>query len=215
MATYSLVEQKNVEAAALVGLALNAHEVPVPEQFWFIPEGTHQLYLAVVTPLADKIGIGESFRLIYDALDKETFVTRGFLRSQLIILGEQQSKLLLDRIHAGATSVSRVGQYENAEVFPVPPASEIQKNGFLHLRPLAHSTNSEFFAEASFAPFGPGGFIPTRKIKNQEELEVLFQGLNVRAEDRKQTITELEQGRTSSTLLVNISLDVLYRLGLV
>ncbi len=215
MATDTLVRVPTDDAAALMALALRKKGINVTEQFWMTPSEPGWRILALVSPDADGPEGYDLHRKILAALDDLPSPIRTFVGTRTMVFGEREIEKELSLIRSGYTKLPGIGPYEESEVSPIPPASEIHKHGFLHLRPLSLSTNREFLAEASFAPFGPGGFIPTRRIKDQGELESLFQTLNVPAEDREQINAELAKGRTSSTLLSNIGLDVLFKWGLV
>jgi len=215
MATDTLVRVPTDDEAAIMALALRNKGINVTMQFWMTPSELGWRVLALVSPDADGPDGYDLHRRILAALDGLQSGSRVFMGTRTMVFGEKEIEKELGRIRSGYTRLTEIGPYENAEISPIPPASEIRKNGFLHMRSLSSSTNSEFLSEASFAPFGPGGFIPTRKIKDPGELDYLFQDLNVPSEDRKQINGDLAQGRASSTLLSNIGLDVLYKWGLV
>jgi hypothetical protein len=215
MATNTLVRVPTDDEAAVMALSLRSKGINVTEQFWMTPSEPGWRILAMVSPDADGPDGYNLHERILDALEDLPSPTKVFMGTRAMVFGEKEIGWQLGLIRSGYTRLPDIGPYEETQISLIPPASEVLKHGFLHARPLASSTNRELLAEASFAPFGPGGFIPTRKIKDQGELESLFQTLNVPAEDRKQINAELAQGRTSSTLLSNIGLDVLYKWDLV
>jgi hypothetical protein len=215
MATETLVRAPTDDEAALMALSLRDKGINVTREFWMTPWELGSRMLALVSPDADGPGGYNLHPKIFEALGASAPGGPAFMATRTMVFGEREIEKQLSQIRSGYGRLSEIGPYENVQIVPIPPASEIRKNGFLHLRPLASSTDSELLCELSFAPFGPGGPVPTRNIKDNEELDRIFQALNVRPEDRKQAEDELKRGRASSTLLVNIGLDTLFGLKLV
>jgi hypothetical protein len=63
-------------------------------------------------PLVDKIGTRETFARVFDALKNEEFATKQFLNSNILLLGEQESKEALDAIAKGISRLPNLGPYE-------------------------------------------------------------------------------------------------------
>jgi hypothetical protein len=150
MATHRLVEPLSIDLPALIALSLEKHAVPVTTRFWIHSADTGQWKVVIVSPLVDKIGTRGTFSRIFDALKNEEFATKQFLNSNILLLGEQESKEALDAIGKGVSRLPKLGPYEDIEVYQVAEANEIDKQGFLHFQPSG---------ESCFVSFGAWGRI--------------------------------------------------------
>jgi hypothetical protein len=208
MATHTLVRETPTDVVALIGLALRKHGIPVAAQFWLQSEVSNQEKVVIVTPYVDAHGASETYSRIFAELDSESFLTRSFLRSDLVLFGEREAAPALEAVRSGTLSLSRLGPYEDVKLTPIPDASEIVKGGFLHFSPV--DTGSYI---ASFGAFGHGGWMKPRAIDKSELNDFLS---NVRAnESQKAEVTENLQNHRSASIVLNISLATLYDLGLI
>lgn len=161
----------------------------------------------IVSPLVDMIGTRETFSRIFDALKNEAFATKQFLNSNILLLGEQESKQTLDTIAKGVSRLPNLGPYEDVEVYRVDEASDIDKQGFLHLQPTGESI------VVSFGAMDGGGFIK-RQSMSKSDLKSLLNRVSASETEKQQTLDDLKQGRSTS-MLVKINLKTLYDFGLV
>jgi hypothetical protein len=207
MATHRLVEPLSIDLPALIALSLEKHAVPVTTRFWIHSADTGQWKVVIVSPLVDKIGTRGTFSRIFDALKNEEFATKQFLNSNILLLGEQESKEALDAIGKGVSRLPKLGPYEDIEVYQVAEANEIDKQGFLHLQPSGES------CFVSFGAMDGGGFVK-RQSMSQSEVETLLNRAPASQTERSQVLDDLKQGRSTS-LLTKINLKTLYDLGLV
>jgi hypothetical protein len=207
MATHRLVEPLSIDLPALIALSLEKDGVAVTTRFWIHSADTAQWKVVIISPLVDKIGTRETFSRIFDALKNEAFATKQFLNSNILLLGEQESKETLDTIAKGVSRLPNLGPYEDVEVYPVDEASDIGKQGFLHLEPSGESS------VVSFGAMDGGGSIK-RQSKSKSELEALLNRVSASETEKSQALDDLKQGRSTS-MLVKINLKALYDFGLV
>jgi hypothetical protein len=207
MATHRLVEPLSIDLPALIALSLEKQAVAVTTRFWIHSADTAQWKVVIISPLVDKIGTRETFSRVFDALKNEAFATKQFLNSNILLLGEQESKEALDTIAKGVSRLPNLGPYEDVEVYRVDEASDIDKQGFLHLQPSGESI------VVSFGAMDGGGFIK-RQSMSKSELEVLLNRVSASETEKSQTLDDLKQGRSTS-MLAKINLKALYDLGLV
>jgi hypothetical protein len=206
MATHRLVEPL-IDLPALIALSLEKHAVPVTARFWIQQPDTGQSNVVIISPLVDQIGTRETFSRIFEALTQEEFAARQFLNSNILLLGEQESKEALKAIGNGVSRLSNLGPYEDVEVYRVAEASDIDKRGFLHAQPSGES----FFV--SFGAMDGGGFIKRQSV-SKSELQALLDRVSTSETERMQILDDIKQGRSTS-LLTKISLKNLYDFGLV
>jgi hypothetical protein len=207
MATHRLVEPLTIDLPALIALSLEKHAIPVTARFWIHSVDTDQWKVVIVSPLVDKIGTRETFSRIFDALEGEEFATTQFLNSNILLLGEKESREALDAIAKGVSRLSNLGPYEDVEVHRVAEADKIGKQGFLHLQPSGQGS------VVSFGAVDGGGFIKRRSM-SPTELENLLDLVPASPAEKSQVVNDLKQDRSTS-ILTRINLKVLYELGLV
>jgi hypothetical protein len=207
MATHRLVEPLTIDLPALIALSLEKHAIPVTARFWIHSVDTDQWKVVIVSPLVDKIGTRETFSRIFDALEGEEFATTQFLNSNILLLGEKESREALDAIAKGVSRLSNLGPYEDVEVHRVAEAEKIGKQGFLHLQPSGQGS------VVSFGAVDGGGFIKRRSM-SPTELENLLDLVPASPAEKSQVVNDLKQDRSTS-ILTRINLKVLYELGLV
>jgi hypothetical protein len=207
MATHRLVEPLSIDLPALIALSLEKHAVAVTTRFWIHSADTAQWKVVIISPLVDKIGTRETFSRIFDALKDEAFATKQFLNSNILLLGEQESKEALDTIAKGVSRLPNLGPYEDVEVYRVDAAKDIDKQGFLHLQPSGDSI------VVSFGAMDGGGFI-RRQSMSKSELKGLLNRVLASETEKRQTLDDLKQGRSTS-MLAKINLKALYDFGLV
>jgi hypothetical protein len=207
MATHRLVEPSSIDLPALIALSLEKHAVPVTTRFWIHSADTGRWKVVIVSPLVDEIGTRETFSRVFDALKNEDFATKQFLNSNILLLGEQESKETLDAIAKGVSRLPNLGPYEDIEVYKVAGANDIDKQGFLHLQPSGQN------CFASFGATDGGGFMK-RQSMSMSQLEALLDRLPASQTERSQVLDDLKQGR-STQMLTKINLKTLYDLGLV
>ena len=109
MATHRLVEPLSFDLPALIALSLEKHAVAVTTRFWIHSADTAQWKVVIISPLVDKIGTRETFSRVFDALENEAFATKQFLNSNILLLGEQESKEALDTIADGVSRLPNLG----------------------------------------------------------------------------------------------------------
>ena len=207
MATHRLVEPLSIDLPALIALSLEKHSVPVTARFWVQQADTGQSKVVIISPLVDKIGTRETFSRIFEALKKEEFATKQFLNANILLLGEEESQEALKAIGNGVSGLPNLGPYEDVEVYRVAEASDIDKQGFLHVQPSG---------ESSFVSFGAmdgGGFIKRQSV-SKSELKALLDRASTSETERTQILDDLKQGRSTS-MLAKINLKSLYDFGLV
>jgi hypothetical protein len=207
MATHRLVEPLNIDLPALIALSLEKHAVPVTTRFWIHSADTGQWKVVIISPLVDRIGTRETFSRVFDALENEEFATQQFLNSNILLLGEQESEEALEAIAKGNSRLPNLGPYEDAEVYRVDEAGEINKQGFLHLQPSGE------IVIVSFGAMDGGGFIKRRSM-SETELMALLNVASTSETEKNQALDDLKQGRSTS-MLAKISLKNLYNFGLV
>jgi hypothetical protein len=207
MATHRLVEPLNIDLPALIALSLEKHAVPVTARFWIQQADTGQSKVVIISPLVDKIGTRETFSRLFEALRKEEFATKQFLNSNILLLGAEESKEALKGIGNGITRLPNLGPYEDVDVYRVAEASDIDKQGFLHVQPSGESFS------VSFGAMDGGGFIK-RQSMSKSDLKALLDRVSTSETERKQILDDLKQGRSTS-MLTKINLETLYGSGLV
>lgn len=208
MATHTLVKEVPTDVVALIGLALRKHGIPVTAQFWLQSEASNQEKVVIVTLYVDTHGASETYSRIFAELDSETFVSRSFLRSDLVLFGEREAEPALEAVRSGMLSLSRLGPYEDIKLTPIPDASEIVKSGFLHFTPA----NTDSYI-VSFGSFGHDGAMKTRLI-DRSELNDFLSKVRANESQRVEVIENLQNHRSASIVL-NIDLATLYDLGLI
>jgi hypothetical protein len=95
---------------------------------------------------------------VFDALKNEEFAAKQFLNSNILLFGEQESKEVLEAIAKGVSRLPNLGPYEDVEVYRLDEASDINKQGFLHLQPSGETT------VVTFGVMGGGGFIKRQSV---------------------------------------------------
>jgi hypothetical protein len=210
MATYPLVERINLDLPALVALSLQKHGVPVSSRF-LIRYDTSQWQVVIISPAVDNAGGRDVYLRAFEALDGEAFSTRQFLSSHLLLMGEAQTREALDRIGKGVSRLSSLGPYEEVDVYVVPDADKIEKQGFLYFRPAGNDVIS-----VAFAPLGDGGGLGLLKPLNisANALDTFLAGFSVYETDKQKVLDAQRQNRTES-VLARTDLKTLYTKGLV
>ena len=210
MATYPLVERINLDLPALVALSLQKHGVPVSSRF-LIRYDTSQWQVVIISPAVDNAGGRDVYIRAFEALDGEAFSTRQFLSSHLLLMGEAQTREALDRIGKGVSRLSSLGPYEEVDVYVVPDADKIEKQGFLYFRPAGNDVIS-----VAFAPLGDGGGLGLLKPLNisANALDTFLAGFSVYETDKQKVLDAQRQNRTES-VLARTDLKTLYTKGLV
>jgi len=211
MATYPLVERVNLDLPALVALSLEKHGIPVSHRFLIRSSEPGQWQVVIVSPAVDQAGTRNVYLQIFDALDGEAFSSRQFLISHLLVLGEAQSREALDRIQKGVSRLPSLGPYEEVDVYVVPDADKIEKQGFLYFRPAGNDVIS-----VAFAPLGDGGGLGLLKPLNisTNSLDSFLAGFSVYETDKQKVLDAQRQNRTES-VLAQTDLKTLYQKGLV
>ena len=196
MATYPLVERINLDLPALVALSLQKHGVPVSSRF-LIRYDTSQWQVVIISPAVDNAGGRDVYLRAFEALDGEAFSTRQFLSSHLLLMGEAQTREALDRIGKGVSRLSSLGPYEEVDVYVVPDADKIEKQGFLYFRPAGNDVIS-----VAFAPLGDGGGLGLLKPLNisANALDTFLAGFSVYETDKQKVLDAQRQNRTESVL---------------
>jgi hypothetical protein len=207
MATYRLVEPLSIDLPALIALSLEKHGVPVTSRFWIQQADTGRRKVVIISPLVDKIGTRETFSRLFEALGNEEFAPKQFLNSNILLLGEEESKGSLDAIGKGVSRLPNLGPYEDVEVFRVAEASDIDKQGFLHVQP-----SGENFV-VIFGAMDGGGFIKHQPM-SESTLQALLNQVSASESEKIQILDDLKRGRSPS-MLTNIKLNTLYEFGLV
>lgn len=207
MATNPLVEQiLDPDLPALIGLALEAHGIPVSARFWMYSPSTGQSQVVVMSPLVDQIGTREAYRNVFGALDHETFSTKTFLASHILLLGEKESRATLELIKSGTSRLASLGPFEDVDVYRVPAPGQIRKQGLLHITPLGGIT-------VAFGALDRGGAMKTRLV-SLDELESLLAALSVADNDRNLAI-EAARSHRPAFVSAQATLETLYREGLI
>ena len=218
MATHTLVNPLSNEAAALIGLVLRSQGIPVSEEFWMISSEPHQKLLVLVSPEADTPKVRDLYERIFASLSGIDFASQEFVRTSLLVFGERESRDFLAKIHSGYTGYLQVGPYENAEVLPIPPASEIRMSGMLHFIPSTSTTTGSytpFPCGVLFSAFSAGGWMKPREIQDWPGLYEILESLKVPSHEDKRIREDVKYGRPSHTVLSDIGLEALYQLRLV
>lgn len=213
MATYPLVDETiDRDLPALVALSLAKHNVPVLDRFWIHVASTGQWQIAVVSPIVDQVGRREAYRAAFEALDRETFATKSFLGSGILLLGDSEIRGDLQRIREGASRLSSLGPFEDVDVYPVPDADAISKQGFLHFTPLGPMP-AEQAVTVAFSALDRGGAVKTRNVP-MAAVEPLLDGFVVAESDRRLVLESLQNHR-GAHILAQTNLRKLYEMGLV
>jgi hypothetical protein len=209
MATHALVEPLNNSLAALIGLSLKSHGLPVAAEFWLHSGETGQIKLAIVTPLVDKQGVREAYSQFFDALKDETFSTQLKLRTILFAVGEKEATPALEALNTGRLRLPQLGPYEDVDIFPVPDASEVRITGFLHLSPIKEQN----LWRLSFAPTQTDG--PAKHLaRNRNDVESLAKHIPKTPSQERELAETMDHNQTTS-ILVSVDLKTLYDLHLV
>jgi hypothetical protein len=211
MVTYPLVERINLDLPALVALSLEKHGIPVSHRFLIRSLEPGQWQVVVISPAVDDAGVRDVYSRAFEALKDEAFSTRQFLSTHLLLLGEAQAREALDRIQKGVSHLSSLGPYEEVDVYPVPDAGKIEKQGFLYFRPAGNDVIS-----VAFAPLGDGGGLGLLKPMNisADDLDSFLAGFSVYETDKQKVLDAQRQNRTES-ILAQTDLKTLYEKGLV
>jgi hypothetical protein len=211
MVTYPLVERINLDLPALVALSLEKHGIPVSHRFLIRSLEPGQWQVVVISPAVDDAGVRDVYSRAFEALKDEAFSTRQFLSTHLLLLGEAQAREALDRIQKGVSHLSSLGPYEEVDVYPVPDAGKIEKQGFLYFRPAGNDVIS-----VAFAPLGDGGGLGLLKPMNisADDLDSFLAGFSVYETDKQKVLDAQRQNRTES-ILAQTDLKTLYQKGLV
>lgn len=211
MATYPLVERINLDLPALVALSLQKHGVPVSTRF-LIRYDSSQWQVVIISPAVDEAGVRDVFGQIFDALNGESFSSRQFLSSHLLVLGETQAREAIDRIRKGVTRLPSLGPYEEVDVYLVPDADKIEKQGLLYFRPAGVDVMF-----VSFAPLGDSlsfGLVkPPPKI-GLGDLDDFLTGFSVYDTDKQKVLESINHNRAES-IFAQTDLRNLYQKGLV
>jgi hypothetical protein len=207
MATYPLVERINLDLPALVALSLQKHDIPVSSRF-LIRYDTSQWQVVIISPAVDEAGVRDVFGQVFEALNGESFSSRQFLSSHLLVLGETQAREAIDRIRKGVTRLSSLGPYEEVDVYLVPDADKIEKRGFLHFIP---SGNDGFLV--GFAGLDRDGAMKTLPV-SVRDLDSFLAGFSVYEGDKQRVLESLKQDHSES-IFAQVSLRRLYDAGLI
>jgi hypothetical protein len=172
---------------------------------------TSQWQVVIISPAVDNAGGRDVYLRAFEALDGEAFSTRQFLSSHLLLMGEAQTREALDRIGKGVSRLSSLGPYEEVDVYVVPDADKIEKQGFLYFRPAGNDVIS-----VAFAPLGDGGGLGLLKPLNisANALDTFLAGFSVYETDKQKVLDAQRQNRTES-VLARTDLKTLYTKGLV
>ncbi len=209
MATNPLVEQVvDRDLPALIALALEKHHLPVSARFW-MHSPTGQWQIVVISDLVDRMGTREAYRSVFGALDQETFSTKTFLASHILLVGEEETREVQEQIKNGVTRLPFLGPFEDVDVYLVPDAEKIQKQGFLRF--LLEDDQS---VRVTFGALGGGGALKPAHIPfNDVERFLAAFSCNDEAENEK-LLNSLLQKRTAS-VLIQTTLRELYAAGLI
>lgn len=210
MATHTLVEPLNNSLAALIGISLKRHGLPVSAEFWLHSIETGQTKLAIVTPLVDKQGVREAYSQFFEVLKDETFTTQLKLRTTLFAVSEQEATSALEALKSGLPRLSRLGPYEDIEIFPVPDASEIQVTGLLHLSPVKEPNHPW---RVSFAPTQSDGSVKYRII-NGSDIKSFLKEIPSTPSQKRELLEAVDNSQATS-ILVSIDLKTIYDLHLI
>lgn len=207
MATHRVVELINADLPALMALSLESHGVPVAARFWVRSLESGAWNVVLVSPLVDRIGTRETYARVFDALEKESFATRQFVNSSILLLGTRESAEALESVAKGASSLPNLGPYDEVEVYPVADPAAIKKQGFLHFLPAGGGF------VVSFAAIAGGGPVKTLSVP-EEGLSGFLQRIAASDSQKAEILDSLEHKRSTS-ILTAIDLKTLYELGLI
>lgn len=206
MAAHPLVEQSYRELPSLISLSLRQHNIPVRLCFWLHSIQTGQWRIVIQSPLVDQDGARTTFEKVAATLQRETFMS-GLRLSDLVLIGEHGAAEVESAIRRGTFRLDNFGTYEDVEIYPVPDASKIRKQGFLHIAP------ADGDVIASFAPFDRSGSMKPRKIRSDEVSNFLRRiGANGSQEHE---VNEALRNRRSDSILIQIDMQTIYDEGLI
>lgn len=201
MAAHPLVEQSYRELPSLISLSLKRHGIPVRLCFWLHSIQPGQWRIVVMSPLADSDGTRSTFEKAAAALKGESFMT-GLRLSDLVLTGEQDAPEIESAIRHGTFRLDSFGTYEDVEIYPVPNASEINKQGFLHFLPEGENVI------VSFTPFDRSGAAKKRTLPRDAIIDFL-RNINANSNQEHEVTEALSRGRSTS-ILIQINLQKLY-----
>jgi hypothetical protein len=211
MAT-SLLVNPETRIASLIKLAVKSRGIPVAAAFWLIRPEADYPSIALVIPLADKVGARDVYGRIMSALANETFAPKSFLQSRLAVFGERESREALSALRAHRSLVAKIDNYRNVEIEEIPEAVDIREDLLLDFIPEGLATIP---CKIVFRPLGFSGAAGFRHIKNMSELTEIFEAFQMRADTQERISKTLEQNRTFESLVTDIGLDTQYRVKLV
>jgi len=203
-----LVEQAiDRDLPALIALALEKHHLPVRARFW-MHSSTGQWQVVVISNLVDRLGTREAYRSAFEALDQETFSTKTFLGSHILLLGEEETREPQELIRNGSTRLPSLGPFEDVDVYLVPDAEKIQKQGFLRFFPVGDQR-----VRVTFGALNGGGALKPVLIPFND-VEQFLAPFSYNEAEKEKLLDSLRQDR-SATVLIQATLKQLYVAGLV
>jgi hypothetical protein len=203
MATNPLVEQSiDRDLPALIELALKKHNIPVSDRFWMYSSSTGQSQIVVISRLVDQIGTREAYRKVFEALDRETFSDKSYLASNILLLGDLESREILEHIRSGNFRLASLGPFEEVDVYTVPSAAHILKQGLLHITPFGT------------VAFGYRSSPMKERRVSLTELEELLAVLSVPDSERSLAI-EAARNHRPAFAHAQATLETLYEEGLI
>jgi hypothetical protein len=209
MATNPLVEQTiDRDLPVLIKLALNTRGVPVSMTFWVHSPSTGQWQVVVISDLVDQLGTREAYKRVFAVLDEETFSTKNFLASHILLLGERETREAQVAVKRGTTRLPSLGPFEDVDIYFVPEPEKIPKQGFLHFSPIG---NGRF--RVSFAPLDKDGAVKN-KLLSLAEVDPLRAQFSLGGGD-KDTLLDLLGRNRSASVIAQTNLRRLYSAGLI
>lgn len=210
MATYPLVEPGiDRDLPALIALSLEKHRVPVTSRFWMRSESGGVSQVVVISEAVDRLGTREAYRSVFAVLDKETFSTKSFLGSHLLLLGEKETRGVRDLLAKGTSRLPALGPFEDVDVYPVPEAEKIRKQGFLHFTPA----NNNPSCQVSFSPLDRDGAAKPLQAA-VKDLDAILSFFSYSQADKEKALESLGHHRSAS-ILAQTNLQKLYESGLI
>lgn len=211
MATNLLVTPET-RIASLVKLAVESNGIPVTAAFWLrLPEADYPS-IALVIPLADKLGARDVYGRVMAVLEKETFAPKSFLLSRLAVFGERESAEALSALRVHSSLVSRLDHYWNVEIEEIPEAADIREDLRLDFLP---DDAPGYWCRLLFRPLRYSGGVPWRNIQNELELKYILQSLGKRPDAQDRILKSIREGQPAESFVTDIGLDTMYRLKLV
>jgi hypothetical protein len=213
MATSTLVRVPTDDAAAPIALALREKGINITEQFWMTPSEPRWKILGLVSPRRDAPDGYSLYRRIFSALEGFPYADPTFIGTGTMVFGENEIRKELDLIRSGYVRLTEIGPYEDVEIVPIPPASEIHQRLTLDFMPESSSVAlCRIFYTSSSSYYGA---VPSRIIESEPQLMVVLQSLQLPTSEQDRILKALRRGDGVETVVPDIRLDTLYHLKLV